>query len=488
MNINDYINLPLEQTVQFLLDKVAAHYGVDRVLAEFGITILGKFNHAPTEPGTAYGDAYLVGTEEPYDIYIWTRNGTSPGVDGWFNIGPLNVRGPEGPVGPQGIQGIRGESTKWRSGVGYPTVLDSDQIHDLYLDFSPTQTKGNVYQLSTSRQWGLIGNIIGPQGPQGNIGPKGDTGPQGPQGIQGPQGDVGGFINIYGVVPNRNQMLSPGQLNNLTYAYLVGTAVPYDLYIQVGENVATAYWLNTGPLNVSTLVSVNGEYVNIWDADTKVDKITPYNAPAAITVRPDGSYVGYTIYGTKEAYTLAYRETGGVIRVGTAVGDDDAVPYAQFKSAIDALQAQIDAITPSKNLFRSDFVEGDSISSDAEEIEVYGEGGTYETTLPFKQICPNCIVGKTYTISSSVVSAQADGGDQLSPYNLSISAGSGNSWFNIYANENQTFTLTQAIADSKVMFDLSYYSGEWGPEYSRFIIKIMLNEGNTALPWEPAIK
>ena len=91
MNKSDYINLPLEQTVQFLIDKVAAHYGVDRVLADFGITVLGKLNHAPTEPGTTYGDAYLVGTEEPYDIYIWTRNGTSPGTDGWFNIGPLSV-------------------------------------------------------------------------------------------------------------------------------------------------------------------------------------------------------------------------------------------------------------------------------------------------------------------------------------------------------------------------------------------------------------
>lgn len=186
------------------------------------------------------------------------------------------------------------------------------------------------------------------------------------------------------------------------------------------------------------------------------------------------------------ASTVAYRTTGGQLRVGTATMDDSAVPLAQFNAVIAGLQAQIDAITPSKNLFRCDFVEGTDISADAEEIEVYGEGGTYETTLAFKQICPNCVIGKTYTISSISVLAQADSGD--TPNSLFISAGSGNSWFNIIAGESQTFTLTQAIADSKVMFDFSPYAGQYGPEWSKYIVKIMLNEGSTALPWEPPVK
>ena len=77
------------------------------------------------------GDAYGVGTEEPYDIYIFD------GITGEFiNNGPLQgAKGETGERGPQGIQG--------------------------------------------------------PKGDPGKDGAKGETGERGPQGIQGPKGDPG---------------------------------------------------------------------------------------------------------------------------------------------------------------------------------------------------------------------------------------------------------------------------------------------------------
>lgn len=131
---------------------------------------------------------------------------------------------------------------------------------------------------SPTPKWTEQGNIKGPQGIQGVMGPQGIQGIQGEQGPKGEKGDVGGFINIVGTVANTDQLPLPTALNNLTYAYLVehagGTDQANDhndLYIQVGETSEDAVWFNAGPFNAATLVTVNGEGQNVWDADTKVN-------------------------------------------------------------------------------------------------------------------------------------------------------------------------------------------------------------------------
>lgn len=55
-------------------------------------------------PSPNVGDAYGVGTAEPYDIYIYGE------TSGWVNNGPLQgAKGDTGEQGPQGIQGEKGE-------------------------------------------------------------------------------------------------------------------------------------------------------------------------------------------------------------------------------------------------------------------------------------------------------------------------------------------------------------------------------------------
>ena len=98
------------------------------------------------------GDAYGIGSAQPYDIYIWD------GINSvWVNNGPLQGAkgdtGPQGPQGETGPQGSQGEA-------------------------GPQGSQGET----------------GPQGPQGETGPQGpqgETGPQGPQGETGPAGPAG---------------------------------------------------------------------------------------------------------------------------------------------------------------------------------------------------------------------------------------------------------------------------------------------------------
>ena len=90
------------------------------VLNEFGIKVVGQEESAidmpsvddykEDNPDWAYGDAYAIGTEAPYELYVLTRaNGSHPN-DYWFNIGEFPAPGPEGPEGPQGEQGVQGQT------------------------------------------------------------------------------------------------------------------------------------------------------------------------------------------------------------------------------------------------------------------------------------------------------------------------------------------------------------------------------------------
>lgn len=296
IKIGDNYYRNLEEQVQKNKEDIANHYNIDRVLAEVGIKVIGQLptlEDLEDKVGTEYGDAYAIGTEPPYDFYIWTRADVDSGhlEDYWFNIGQLAVIGPQGPMGPQGEKGDRGESSMWY----YGTTPSNPREGDMLL-----QSSGNVlrYQKVGPLQysWVQVVNIKGANGLNGLQGPQGPQGIQGPQGPKGDTGDVGGFINIYGILTNVNQLPNPDTLNNRTIAYLIGTGYPYDLYIQAGDANGPVIWVNSGPLNVSTLVFVNGEAQNTWNADVKADVTYVDNAIASIHFpEPD-----LTDYATKQ--------------------------------------------------------------------------------------------------------------------------------------------------------------------------------------------
>lgn len=103
------------------------------------------------------GDAYGVGTGEPYDIYIYGS------TSGWVNNGPL--QGPKGDNGDTGVTGATGpQGPKGETGPQGPTGPAGED--------SATGAQGPKGDTGAT----------GPQGPKGDKGEIGATGPQGPAG------------------------------------------------------------------------------------------------------------------------------------------------------------------------------------------------------------------------------------------------------------------------------------------------------------------
>ena len=102
-----------------------------------GLQILGRYDTAAELNGIAAtpGDAYSVGTEAPYDVYIydgseWINNGALQGPQG--DKGEKGDKGDTGDVGPQGIQGEKGDTgemgPKPEKGVDYFTEEEKTEL------------------------------------------------------------------------------------------------------------------------------------------------------------------------------------------------------------------------------------------------------------------------------------------------------------------------------------------------------------------------
>lgn len=110
-----------------------------------GFTIKGHYNtldelkSSVTDPET--GDSYSIGTEIPYDIYIYDSVSSD-----WINNGPIQgPQGPKGDPGPQGEPGSDAEVTK----ENVEAVLTGNittHTHDQYLTDAPVDGSQYVRQ------------------------------------------------------------------------------------------------------------------------------------------------------------------------------------------------------------------------------------------------------------------------------------------------------------------------------------------------------
>ena len=124
MNIQPSIDLKkvnLQTAVGYLVSLHENEYQWNLL----GVRVVGV---APTgadipEGTYEYGDAYEVGTEPPYDLYIYTRPDGVVHTEGyWFNTGKFPMPGPQGPKG-DGLEQIN----KWTNGtVGNVTYNTTD--------------------------------------------------------------------------------------------------------------------------------------------------------------------------------------------------------------------------------------------------------------------------------------------------------------------------------------------------------------------------
>lgn len=349
---NNLIINNLEQQVEYNKRNIERHFEIDRVLANFGIRIIGRVDtredidtQTPPPGGYEYGDAYAVGElGTVYDYYIYTRPFDDSDDDQWFDIGALQIVGPAGPKGPQGEKGNNGENTRWYR-INTFEDLNTDELRNapagtfaVIAGYSNTDTgallplQGTVYYKfdDAPGYWEAAGSIIGPKGLQGEMGQRGPTGPQGPSGAIGPTGPRGLGLVILG---NDAQLPLPSPVTvRRDGAYLVNVGGEKHLYAITGTGSPSdpLVWEDLGVYTLtssgggSTLyrhilnIQVMGDYLEGGSIVCEVIS-TKYNDLTANEIVPDG--YGFWMLASGWAYSTQYYKNVPVDAIGR---NDDA--------------------------------------------------------------------------------------------------------------------------------------------------------------------
>lgn len=223
----------------------------NQTIAEFGITVVGILSDASQLPaqGENYGDAYLIGTETPYDMRVWTRDVANETAK-WVDLGSFPLAGPVGERGEIG------------SVIYFGTEDKENEQADRAGDFYINTVTGYWYQsveispvFVWKKQFSLKGEKgdrgeRGKQGIQGPVGPQGNTGPIGPQGPKGDKGDIGVGFQIQGTLQSSSQLPTPTkEMQQKGYAYLIpGSDNVNHVWAIQGDTILM--WIDVGPAGI----------------------------------------------------------------------------------------------------------------------------------------------------------------------------------------------------------------------------------------------
>lgn len=316
INIDGRIYRNLEEQVLANKDNIQHIIEGSNLLAELGIRVVGQVTTPAQLPNPVtytgdFGDAYLVGTQTPYDFYIYTRPFAGESDPQWFALGPFPVAGPAGPTGPEGPRGENGvRGSQWFSGTGQPSTTSGYNVGDYYINVG-TGNIWHLHEVDGAPRWLLEGNIRGPQGVQGPEGPVGPEGPRGPQGNTGPQGVPGSPVIIRGVVTSIDELPDISQIQDYHDAYLYKHDGVTDLIVVIDDPTDGLMWYNSGLFGGGTQVMVNG-----------VPVIT-YAAPALYRHSITGLMYGAGGSGLNFTFTWAYIDTSPSSRIASGVFPED---------------------------------------------------------------------------------------------------------------------------------------------------------------------
>lgn len=328
-------------------------------------------------------------------LLVLTRANTMYPNDFWMNLGKFPKPGPVGPKGEQGEQGIQGEHGlnvlagpgTQPSGQPIGTTYINSVTGNVY-----KYTNNGWEQIGNIK--GATGSVgpAGPQGKTGPIGPTGATGAQGPRGIgvnilgtltstsqlpdpttvekdsayiipadgvnhlwviegtdnlvwtdfgtaglgeKGDKGDDGVGINTmtnldltYGntTVDNTNDGININGQARFTYDGGTTKDVPMDIDVPIvaGEGI--------------TIDKVNGqEKVEVkldtafTDGKYVTKKTVTKGSNLAYVAKNDGTQGTLSVEVNPLPWSLAQRSVGGILRVGRAVEDYDAMPKKQVE-------------------------------------------------------------------------------------------------------------------------------------------------------------
>lgn len=265
----------------------------NQTIAEFGITVVGILSSADQLPeqGENYGDAYLIGTQTPYDMRVWTRD-VANNTAKWVDLGAFPLQGPKGDKGDIGSTISFGNGEP----LNNPTASDQFYINVAtgywYVSF---EIYSGVYQwvkrFTLKGEKGDRGEQ-GKQGVQGLTGPQGNTGPIGPQGVKGDKGDVGPAFNVQGTLASTSNLPTPtATMQDKGYAYIIpDTEGTKHIWVIQGPEGGPFQWVDVGTAGVgiqgpkgtdgvglNTLTHTDLVYGDLTTTYDTVDGLTVYS-------------------------------------------------------------------------------------------------------------------------------------------------------------------------------------------------------------------
>ena len=250
----------LQEQVQKNKEDIAAFEGVEFTLNNFGISVKGHVDSSSDIPSGEYdyGDAYLVGTEQPYRMFIYTRNQEGTDTGSFIDIGPLNIVGEMGPQGEKGDKGEDGYAPVVRVGTGLPIVLGTDKNGYLYIDSNTSK----LYTFADSK-WTYACDMLGA---------KGDRGEQGIQGATGTSLSIVGKLSEASLLPIN---FKTGAIPKNS-AYLVTENSALHLYIILGDqdDYDTWYWQDVGDFNLGSMLYKNNNYMQTMNVTDTYSGLT----------------------------------------------------------------------------------------------------------------------------------------------------------------------------------------------------------------------
>ena len=253
------------------------------------------------------GDAYGVGTSEPYDIYIyspskgWVNNGALQGAKG--DKGDKGDTGATGPTGPQGADGVgiekvvQASRTEASGGANVMRVYLTNGNSSEFVVYNGQSGASVVTarQTTTSNQDGGT-NVVRLTGDDGTIGEiLIRNGSRGSDGINGAKGDKG----------------DPG--NGLECVTTAGDGAAYTATVSsiTSLTIGASFIMNPHTASTSTTATLN---VNGLGAKTLRRSITSNNATTVVPSTADWLYANYPV-------SVMYNGTYWVVT-------DMAKPYA----------------------------------------------------------------------------------------------------------------------------------------------------------------
>lgn len=310
-------------------DAVAFNY--------IGMKVVGQVNTADELPKKAdyevwpfdYGDAFAVGTKDPYNYYLWTRAFGAYLSDHWFNIGIFP--GPSTVPGPKGETGDTGPAPNLTIG-SVTSTLSQPQV-------TIEGTSPN-YTLNFKLQKG----------------DKGDPGTNGRNGVDGKNGKDGTNAVIYtvkGAVDTVSQLPAATSVSTDTAYVVKDGSLLYGIMVQNGTNIWYNYGsTSVGPRGPAGVGTTDLTQVNFPEGEHTIT----FNDTDGLSVSGTGKFS----YGTNDTATPQMTVSVPLkAGEGITMAADANSKFLEIKNADhDALEGKLDKVTNSTTY-----------------IQVYGKNG-----------------------------------------------------------------------------------------------------------------